>query len=178
MNDQVQNQTQEWVNNFVIQLNLCPFAGAVAQKGGIRYCVSTASDIDTLYTEFLRELLFLHEQPASEVETTLLIHPQVLNDFDAYLDFLDLANESLAEAGLEGEIQVASFHPDYCFGGEDPADVANYSNRSPYPMLHFLREASVTQAIDQHADVDAIPERNIALLREMGAEKIKALLNP
>jgi len=173
MHEQQLSQTREWVEQFVVQLNLCPFAGAVAQKNGIRYRMSTATNIDVLYDEFLQELLFLHEQPVEEVETTLLIHPQVLQDFDAYLDFLDLANEILEKAGLEGEIQVASFHPDYCFAGEDPTDPANFSNRSPYPMLHLLREESVSKAVDQHPNIEGIPERNIALLREMGVEKIK-----
>ena len=157
----------------MVALNICPFAGGVVEKDQVRYVVSSAKDIDILYQDLLNELLFLHEADPEKVETTILVHPFVLDDFMLYLDFLELANETLAEAGLEGEIQIASFHPDYHFDGEPPEAVSNYTNRSPFPMLHLLREASVSKAVDLHPDIEGIPQRNIDLLTEMGLEKVR-----
>ena len=110
------------------------------------------------------------------IETTLLIHPQVLQDFYQYIDFLEAADELLVDMDLEGVYQVASFHPDYQFGGTEPDDVENYTNRSPYPMLHLLREDSLSQAIDNYPEVDLIPERNIECMNEQGLEKMQQLL--
>lgn len=165
-------QTEKWVRKFVVKLNICPFAGGVVEKDNIRYHLSKAENIDILYQDFLHELLFLHESSPEDVETSILIHPNVLNDFDLYLDFLDLANEAIADAGLEGHIQVASFHPEYCFEGENPASVSNFTNRSPYPMLHLLRESSVTRAVESHPNIEGIPLENISRLEELGLEKV------
>ena len=169
-------KTEAWIRNFVVGLNICPFAGGAVEKEQVRYLLSSAKDIDVLYQDLLKELLYLHETDPKEVETTVIVHPHVLSDFFLYLDFLEIANESLAEAGLEGEIQIASFHPDYHFEGEDPEDVSNYTNRSPFPMLHLIREASVSKAVESHPDIEGVPQRNIDLLREMGLEKVKALV--
>lgn len=168
-------QTEKWVRNFVVKLNICPFAGGVVEKNNIRYHLSKAENIDILYQDFLNELLFLHESAPEDVETSILIHPNVLNDFDLYLDFLDLANEAIAEAGLEGLIQVASFHPDYCFEGENPSSVSNFTNRSPFPMLHLLREASVTRAVEGHPNIEGIPLENISRLEQLGLEKVEEI---
>ncbi len=182
MNDNSENgsvhipRTSDWIRNFVVELNICPFAGGAVEKDLVRYRLSTASDIDILYQDFLEELLFLHESDPEKVETSILIHPQVLGDFYLYLDFLDLANTAIEEAGLEGVIQVASFHPDYTFEGEAPDSVTNYTNRSPYPMLHLLREASVSKAVDGHPDIEGIPARNMELLEKLGLEKVKAII--
>lgn len=169
------HQTSEWVRNFVVELNICPFAGGVVEKDRVRYNLSLAENIDILYQDFLQELLFLHESDPELVETSILIHPHVLTDFHQYLDFLGLADEAILEAGLEGVIQVASFHPDYVFEGEDPQSVTNYTNRSPYPMLHLLRESSVSKAVDGHPDIEGIPARNMELLEKLGLDKVKEL---
>jgi uncharacterized protein len=167
--------TQAWVERFVIGLNLCPFAGAVAAQGRVRYTVSAARDIDVLYNDLLTELMLIIEADPAVVETTVLVHPLVLQDFEQYLDFLEIVEEALEDADLEGVLQVASFHPQYQFEGVDADDVSHYTNRSPYPMLHILREDSLTGAIDSHPDPEGIPARNVEKLREMGLERVLAL---
>ena len=170
-------ETAAWVQNFVVALNICPFAGTVVEQQRIRYQLSSARDIDILYQDFLTELLFLHDSDPQQVETTLLVHPYVLEDFYLYLDFVDQAEQAIREAGLEGDFQIASFHPDYQFEGEAPANVTNYTNRSPYPMLHILREDSVSYAVDNHPNVDGIPIRNMEKLKELGLEEVRRITN-
>ncbi|MFP5373918.1 MAG: DUF1415 domain-containing protein [Gammaproteobacteria bacterium] len=160
--------TRRWLERAVIGLNLCPFAKAVHVRNQIRYVLSGATTPEALLRELTRELEFLDAADPEMVETTLLIHPRVLTDFLDYNDFLDDADAAVEALGLEGEIQVASFHPDYVFAGSDPDDVANCSNRSPYPMLHLLREDSVARAVEAHPDPDAIVERNIETLERLG----------
>ena len=155
--------------------NLCPFAKRELVKDRVRFVVSKAKDEATLLDELAHELALLNVDEA--VETTLLIHPQVLQDFYHYNDFLEAADELLVDMNLEGVYQVASFHPDYQFGGTEPDDVENYTNRSPYPMLHLLREDSLSEAIDNYPEVDLIPERNIDCMNEQGLEKMQTLLN-
>ena len=174
--DEVIASTTRWVNDFVIGLNLCPFAKAVQTKGQVRYVVSHAKSGVRLLEELQRELATLQGADPSEVDTTLLIHPHVLEDFFDYNDFLTEVDELLQKLELEGELQVASFHPDYCFAESPADDPANYTNRSPYPMLHLLREASVTRAVDTYPDTAAIPERNVELLRGMRADELKRRL--
>ncbi len=166
--------TRRWVEQVVVAFNLCPFAKRELVKDRVRFVVSKAQDEATLLDELAHELALLNVDEA--VETTLLIHPQVLQDFYQYNDFLTAADELLVDMNLEGVYQVASFHPDYQFGGTDPGDVENYTNRSPYPMLHLLREDSLSEAIDNYPDVDLIPERNIDCMNEQGLEKMQALL--
>jgi hypothetical protein len=129
-----------------------------------------------LLGELERELLRLQAVDPEQVDTTLLIHPQVLGDFYDFNDFLAEVDELVEKLGLEGELQVASFHPDYCFAGSAADDPANYTNRSPYPMLHLLREASVTRAVDTFPDTESIPERNVELLRGMPAAELRRRL--
>jgi hypothetical protein len=174
--EEVVASTTSWVNDFVIGLNLCPFAKAVQAKGQVRYVVSHAKSGVRLLEELQRELSTLQAADPSEVDTTLLIHPHVLGDFFDYNDFLAEVDDLLQELELEGELQVASFHPEYCFADSAPDDSANYTNRSPYPMLHLLREASVTRAVDTYPDTAAIPDRNVELLRTMPAEELKRRL--
>lgn len=169
--------TRGWVERFVIGLNLCPFAGSVAAQGRVRYVMSASRDIDVLYQDLLAEMMFVLESDPQQVETSVLVHPYVLEDFERYLDFLEIVDEAIAAADLEGILQVASFHPDYVFDGVDEDDVSHYTNRSPYPMLHILREDSLSAAIDSHPDPEGIPERNVAKLREMGLERVLALKN-
>lgn len=168
--------TRRWISSMVIGLDFCPFARRVFEGEKIRYVVTDAADEFTLTRILSDELKALAAAPITEVETTLLIHPQVFADFLDYNDFLDAGDRLLRKLRLEGVIQLASFHPAYQFADADAEAVENYTNRSPYPMLHLLREASVTAvAGDEDALLD-IPQRNIVTLRTLGKEKVQALL--
>ena len=136
--------------------------------------VSEAETEDELLQALHSELQRLEDEP--EIETTLLIHPGVLQDFGPYNEFLDAADGLLAYLDMEGVYQIASFHPDYQFAGTEPDASENYTNRSPFPMLHLLREASLEAAIDSYPDVDGIPQRNIELMNELGSEKMRSIL--
>ena len=160
--------TRVWLERAVIGLNLCPFAKAVHLKKQIRYAVSAAQTPGDLLADLIGELRTLRAADPSEIDTTLLVHPRVLADFLDYNDFLELADAAIAGEGLEGEIQVASFHPQYQFAGTRPDDIGNYSNRSPYPTLHLLREASIARAVAVFPDAGEIFERNIETLRRLG----------
>ncbi len=172
-NEAVSSAVRLWVETLIVGLNLCPFAGREVRRRSVRYVVSDATSEDELLEALFDEFSHLDRNP--ETETTLLIHPQVLTAFPAYNQFLDKADALLAGAGLEGIYQVASFHPDYRFAGTAADDAENYTNRSPYPLLHLLRESSVERAA-AGADVDAIPERNIELMNKMGTEQLRELL--
>jgi len=162
--------TKQWLERAVIGLDLCPFARAVHVRDQIRYAVSGAETPEELLAELFEELQALVAADPGEIETTLLIHPKVLADFLDYNDFLELANAAVAELGLEGVIQIASFHPRYRFLGTKPDAIENYTNRSPYPMLHLLREASVERAVAAFPDAAQIFEKNIETLRRLGPE--------
>jgi hypothetical protein len=166
---------QTWLQKAVIGLNLCPFAQAVHIKNQIRYQVSSATTEEQLLRDLIAELQFLVKADPDAVDTTLLIHPEVLNDFLEYNDFLEIAEAALLELELEGVIQIASFHPRYQFAGTEVDDISNYTNRSPYPALHLLREESVTRAVDSHPDIDSIPEKNIATMKALGLDGWKKL---
>ncbi|HPA01780.1 MAG TPA: DUF1415 domain-containing protein [Chiayiivirga sp.] len=167
--------TRRWLERAVIGLNLCPFARAPYVKDRVRIVVSAARDEETLLLDLCEELQRLAVTDESQIETTLLVHPQVLGDFLAFNDFLDLADAALVQMNLEGELQVASFHPDFEFADAPVGDVANCTNRSPFPTLHLLREASIERAVAAVEDPDAIYERNIARLRELGKDGWDAL---
>jgi hypothetical protein len=173
--DDIIAATREWLERAVIGLNLCPFAKAVHIKNQIRYVVSEARTPEALLEELAAELKWLSESDPEVVDTTLLIHPWVLQDFYDYNDFLDVADTAVDELGLAGEIQVASFHPDYQFADTEPDDIENYSNRSPYPTLHLLREESVDRAVEAFPEADQIYERNIETLRTLGLDGWKKL---
>ena len=160
--------TRRWLERAVIGLNLCPFAKAVYVKQQVRFVLSEARDAEALREQLRAELLWLHAADPQQTDTTLIVHPHVLADFLAYNDFLDVADRLVAELGLEGELQVASFHPEYRFAGTDADDIGNCTNRSPYPTLHLLREASVERAVAAFPDPDAIVERNLATLEQLG----------
>lgn len=164
--------TQRWISTMVIGLNLCPYAERVFNGNRIRYVVSVATTETALLDDLARELTFLASAPIAEVETTLLIHPHVFQDFLDYNDFLDSAEGLLQNLRLTGVIQLASFHPQYQFADTEPDDVTNYTNRSPFPMLHLLREASITDVALDEAALLAIPERNMAVLQGLGREKV------
>ncbi len=162
-------ETRDWIEKAVIGLNLCPFAQAVYATERVRYCVSDAQTEEALLADLTRELRALHATDPQVCETTLLVHPGVLTDFLEYNDFLDAADAAVAALDLAGEIQIASFHPRYQFAGSGPDDIENYTNRSPYPMLHLLRETSVEHAATAEQGI-AIGERNMETLRRLGFE--------
>ena len=168
--------TRHWLEAAVIGLNLCPFAKAVHVKRQIRWAVTAASDADTLRAELRRELALLAEADPQAMDTTLLIHPRALTDFIDYRFFLDEANRALRKLGYEGMLQLASFHPDYEFADAAPDDLANHTNRSPHPMLHLLREASIDRAAAAYPDAEAIYGRNVETLRALGREGWRRLL--
>ena len=170
----IKQHVRNWLEKIVIDLNLCPFAKKELLKQRIRFVVTETDDQTQLLNDLLNELSFLQHHP--ETETTLLIHPHVLLDFYNYNDFLDSAEALLAEHHYIGIFQIASFHPNYQFANTQIDDSENYTNRSPYPLLHILRENSLEKAINAYGDTDDIPQRNIALMNEMGTQKIQALL--
>ena len=173
--NEVIEATQHWVNKMVVGLNLCPFAKRSIDQNQLRYVVSTGTDIESITQQLVEELERLAND--QRIETTLLIHPNFATEFDAYLDYLTGVDELIGALGYSGVFQVAGFHPDYQFEGVSEFDPANHTNRSPYPMMHLLREASVAWAIETHPDIDSVPERNVELLREMGERGIKELIS-
>ena len=166
--DEIVAATRRWLERAVIGLNLCPFAESIYRGDRVRFRVSEQRSASALLEEFRSELEFLHEADPLHCETALLIHPWVLADFVEYNDFLDVCEATIAELGLEGELQVASFHPQYQFAGTQSEDIENYTNRSPYPMLHLLRESSIERAIAAIPDTDEIYRKNIRTWRELG----------
>ena len=162
--------TRHWLERAVIGLNLCPFAKAVYVKQQVRFVLSDASTPEALLEQLAEELLLLRDTPADEIDTTLIVHPDILQDFLDYNDFLDNADAAIEALDLGGILQVASFHPDYQFAGTAPQDISNYTNRAPYPTLHLLREDSVSRAVDAFPDADSIVERNIETLDRLGVE--------
>ncbi len=173
-NDKIITSVRQWVETLIVGMNLCPFAKRELVKNRVRFVVTEATTDDRLMTALQAELEWLDKD--SSVETTLLIHPRVLQDFDDYNQFLNFADRFLAQLRFQGVYQIASFHPDYQFSGTDPDDAENYTNRSPYPMLHLIREESLKRVIADYPDVDQIPARNIALMNSLGQDKLQALV--
>ena len=174
--DRIVAVTRQWLEKAVIGLKLCPFAAAPFGRDQIRYRVSRQRSADGLAEELAEELLYLQAADPQRCETSLLIHPDALTDFADYNQFLGDADAMLAKLDLRGELQVASFHPNYEFAGSAPNDVENCTNRSPYPMLHLLRETSVAQAVSRYAAIEEIGTRNMATLRELGHDGWRELL--
>jgi len=168
-------QTQCWISQFIIQHNICPFAKREFEKNSIHYEVVISESLENQ----LQELIYSCEQLDREtnIETSLLILPNGLSNFDDYLDFLELANELMQQQGYEGIYQLASFHPSYCFDGVEADDASNFTNRSPYPMLHLIREASLEKALLNYPTPEKIPLRNIDYTREMGAQALGAIID-
>ena len=175
-NQAVIEVTRRWVVDMVIGLNLCPFARRVSDSGLIRYAVTDAGDSEDLLVALEKELVALAASPRSAVETTILIHPKALSDFSDYLVFLNYADSLVRRLGLLRTIQIAGFHPQYQFEGTTPESPENYTNRSPQPMLHLLREESVTEVSGDQAALAAIPQRNIKTLRSLSKAEILARL--
>jgi hypothetical protein len=166
--------TRAWVETFVVARNVCPFAGREVARDTIRYVAVEAGDWERALLTLVAECERLDETPA--IETTLLVLTPGLEAFDDYLDFLAVAEALLKDQGYEGTYQLASFHPDYCFEGAEEEDAANFTNRSPLPMLHLLREAGLERALAHCPDPEAIPERNMAAMRELGHEVLASAL--
>jgi hypothetical protein len=168
--------TKLWLERAVIGLNLCPFAKAVFIKDQIRYVVSSAQTPEELLVDLMAELELLQQADPEAIDTTLLIHPDALRDFLDYNDFLDVADAAVEELELDGEIQVASFHPEYQFAGTDIDDISNYTNRAPYPTLHLLREISVERAVDAFPEAAQIFDKNMRTLQQLGLDGWQKLL--
>jgi len=168
--DAIVAATRKWLERAVIGLNLCPFAKSVYVKEQVRYVVSNASTPEQLLETLMNELQHLSDTSPEQVDTTLLIHPFVLTDFEDYNEFLDVADVAVEDLQLEGELQVASFHPDYQFADTDANDIANYTNRAPYPILHLLREDSIARAVDAFPQAEEIFEKNIDTMEKLGHE--------
>lgn len=162
--------SQQWVEKVVVGMNLCPFAKPVIKAKSLRYAITQASALPDLQTYFLQELTHITTVDEEQVATTLVIFPLALADFYDYLDFVALCEQLVTKAGLDGEFQLASFHPNYLFAGVCENDVSHWSNRSPYPMLHIIREAQMSRVLANHPNPDSIPERNIELLRSLGRD--------
>ena len=167
--------TRIWLEKAVIGLNLCPFAKAVYVKNQIRYVVSHARHTDQFLEELDSELERLANTDPEEIDTTLLIHPTLFPEFSVFNDLLDLAETAPEALSLEGVLQVASFHPDFQFADTQPDDMSNYTNRSPYPTLHLIRESSIARAAESFPDPSVIFERNIEVVNELGPEGWKGL---
>jgi uncharacterized protein len=167
--------TREWLDKAVIGLNLCPFAKAVTVKDQVRFVVSRAPHLDGLLEDLDRELELLAAADPELVDTTLLIHPALLPDFLDFNDFMQLAEAAVGDHGLQGVIQIASFHPAFQFEGTAPDDIGNFTNRAPFPTLHLLREASIERAVAAFPEAEAIYERNIDTLKGLGHAGWQAL---
>lgn len=168
--DQIITQTRHWIKTVVVGHQFCPFAGQVFDAESIHYQVIEQVQTEVLLQTLINECQRLDRTQA--IETTLIIYPLGVSDFECYLDLLELAEELLVEQGYEGIYQLASFHPNYQFEGAEIDDPSNYTNRSPYPMLHLLREASLERAISDYPDIEIIPERNINYAKSLGIEKL------
>lgn len=173
-NQHITEQTKKWVNSVIVAHNYCPFAKREVDRGSVRYQVVTETQTDDLLKSVIQECIWLDQN--TETETSLIIFPSGLSQFDAFLDTLTLAEDLLHAQGYEGVYQIASFHPEYCFQGSNEDDAANYTNRSPYPMFHLIREESLQKAIGNHPNPESIPERNVEFAREQGLDTMKKLL--
>lgn len=166
--------TQRWVKDVIVKYNICPFAKRELDRGSIRYCVDSSTEIEDVLERLTEECLFLNEN--ADTETTLLILGEACSDFEQFLDLVYLSNHLLQISQYEGIYQLAHFHPDYCFEGDLQDAASNYTNRSPYPTLHIIRETSMEKAIAAHPDVDGIPDRNIHFMNKKGGTFFADLL--
>jgi hypothetical protein len=173
-NDLIINSIKIWVEKMVVGLNLCPFAKKEVIRNRVRYVNSTATTQEQLLMNIKSELELLNDDKS--IETTLLIHPKTLDDFYDYNEFLAYADDLLVDMDLDGTYQIASFHPDYQFGGTAINDAENFTNRSPYPMLHLIREESLEQAVANYPNIDKVPTRNIELMKKIGTEKLQEII--
>ena len=170
----IEKHTEKWLKTLIIPYKICPFAQASVEKQHLHYYVDYSMAVESALMCLIEECQRLDSDES--IETTLLIYADLFADFDDFLDYLELANNLLEAQGYVGLYQLASFHPRYCFDGADEIDAANYTNRSPYPMLHLLRESSIEQALKNYPNPESIPEYNLKLTRELGLAKMQALL--
>jgi len=173
VSDHAERHIRAWLNDFVVGLNLCPFARPLLGAPNLRIAICEESDTASLRRAFLQELDLLQRSTEQEVATTLLAFPLALQDFEDYLQFLYQAQDLVAESGLEGLVQLAGFHPLYRFEGEEPGAASHYSNRAPYPLIHLLREDMLSHALEDFADPEQIPVRNIETLKNIGVEELE-----
>jgi hypothetical protein len=171
----VMTSVKSWIEKVIVGLNFCPFAKKVMERNTLRYAIFSATQVKDALSHLLEELSLLDR--LQNIQTTLLIFPEGFSDFDDFLDMLGQANTLIERGGYGGIYQLASFHPDYCFDGEERNDPANYTNRSPYPILHILRESSVEEVLERYPQPESIPENNITKARELGLSFLKALLD-
>ena len=169
------NQTRYWIKSVIVEFNFCPFAKRELEREHIRFCVNEHTDIELMLKQVFSECFYLDSH--ADVETTLIVFPNAVADFEQYLTLLDLAEQLLFDQGYDGVYQLASFHPLYRFALSDADDAANYTNRSPYPMLHLLREASLEKVLLKYPDPENIPVRNIDVAREAGLDEMKTRLD-
>lgn len=167
-------QTKQWLSEVIIGLNFCPFAKKEFVNNTIHYQPSQEEQIKSALVELSAQCQLLMDNPA--IETTLLIYTQGFRDFNRFLDLVDYANETIINLGYEGIFQIANFHPEYCFAGEDFDDASNFTNRSPYPTLHLIREASMERVLNVYNNPEAIPDNNIALARQKGSHYFQDIL--
>ena len=171
--DKIIEQTINWIKSVVIDCNFCPFAAKVVLKNSIHYIVKSETTINDVLETLKKELIRLEND--SETETSFIIFSNDFKNFDEYLDLIKKAERFITKENYDGVFQIASFHPDYCFEGSDENDPANYTNRSIYPMLHILREESLTKALSLYPDPEKIPEHNIAFARQKGLQYMQLL---
>lgn len=171
----IQQQIQQWLEDVVIGLNLCPFAAKPSRNKQIKIYISESPTEELLLEDIYQQIKVLDETPASELETTLVVAPRVFTSFEDYNQFLDLVDALLIQTGNEGTYQVASFHPDYCFFGTAPDDAENLTNRSPYPIFHLIREESMEKVLQHYPEPELIPQRNIERVNNLSPQEIKKL---
>jgi hypothetical protein len=175
--ERVRIQTLHWIETIVIGLDLCPFARRSIDAARLRVEVSDVSSEGELANLFVAELRHLESTAGANLDSTLIVHPLVFQDFIDFNDFLGVAEALLEAEGFQEKFQIASFHPDYRFEGADPDAIGNFTNRSPHPMLHLLRESSVSRAVDAHPDPESIPTVNISRLEALGMPALRRLLD-
>lgn len=173
MSDLIEKHIRAWLESFIVELNLCPFARPVVASDSLRIAVCESEDLNQLHRAFLVELDLIQQSSEQEIATTLLVMPNALADFDEYLMFIDNAEALIEELGLDGTIQLASFHPEYLFDGEAEDSASHFSNRSPYPVIHFLREEMLSNVLEEFPNPEQIPLRNISTLEKIGRAEIE-----
>ncbi|MDF1684007.1 MAG: DUF1415 domain-containing protein [Legionellaceae bacterium] len=172
--EQIKQQTIAWIKSFIIEYNICPFAKHTVNQETFAIDIAQPDNVEQALETMMSTIVRMDEN--ADIETVLLVFPDLFLNFDDYLDFVALGEELLSVSGYEGIYQLATFHPDYCFADALETDVSNYTNRSPYPMLHILRESSIEKAIDYYGDTSKIPDNNIETMHQLGLDKVKALL--
>ena len=176
-NSVIKQHVTSWLNDFVVGLNLCPFARIVVDTLGLRIIICDSDQLDVITERFISELNFINNSSEVIVPSTLLVVPNALKNFKEYLSFINISEKLVEEMGMEGTIQLASFHPNYQFAGEQNDSVSHYTNRSPYPIIHFLREEMVERALENYSKPEEISQRNIKTLKDIGLAEIERRWN-